>query len=225
MGGKSTGLGVNPFLLWSPSDTYGCGRTGVEPSARPTGMVRRARRTRARSAPGQSGACSAPTRGTTTEKMLRPWSQQARQLTPQGRTVGHLGNQGCCVHIHTGNLSTLDDAVVHLIDSVRVAYITDTAKLESKLGLTRCARTHAQRRCFTLRYFVSSTISGVKLMQACYMYVYIYIHIYIYMYIYIYLYIKICVYVCEYTYKYTHAYLYIYICVYVYVYTYTYIHI
>jgi len=40
-----------------------------------------------------------------TEKMLRPWSQQARQLTPQRRTVSHLGNQGCCVHIHTGNLS------------------------------------------------------------------------------------------------------------------------
>jgi len=41
----------------------------------------------------------------TTEKMLRPWSQQARQLTPQCGTVAHLGNQGCCVHIHTGNLS------------------------------------------------------------------------------------------------------------------------
>ena len=37
--------------------------------------------------------------------MLRPLSQQARQLTPQKRTVAHLGNQGCCVHIHTGNLS------------------------------------------------------------------------------------------------------------------------
>jgi len=37
-----------------------------------------------------------------TEKMPRPWSQQARQLTPQKITVAHLGNQGCCVHIHTG---------------------------------------------------------------------------------------------------------------------------
>jgi len=38
-----------------------------------------------------------------TEKMLSPWSQQARQLTPRGGTVAHLGNQGCCcVHIHTG---------------------------------------------------------------------------------------------------------------------------
>jgi len=41
-----------------------------------------------------------------TEKMLRPWSwsQQARQLTPRRGTVAHLRNQGCCVHIHTGNL-------------------------------------------------------------------------------------------------------------------------
>jgi len=38
--------------------------------------------------------------------MLRPWSEQARQLTPRRETVAHLGNQGCCVHIHTGNLST-----------------------------------------------------------------------------------------------------------------------
>jgi len=27
------------------------------------------------------------------------------KLTPQRGTVAHLGNQGCCVHIHTGNLS------------------------------------------------------------------------------------------------------------------------
>jgi len=40
-----------------------------------------------------------------TKKMLRPWSQQARQLTPRRETVAHLGNRGCCVHIHTGNLS------------------------------------------------------------------------------------------------------------------------
>jgi len=40
-----------------------------------------------------------------TEKMRRPWSQQARQLTPRRGTVAHLGNQGCCVHIHKGNLS------------------------------------------------------------------------------------------------------------------------
>jgi len=39
-----------------------------------------------------------------TGKMLRPWSQQARQLTPRRGTVAHLGNPGC-VHIHTGNLS------------------------------------------------------------------------------------------------------------------------
>ena len=31
--------------------------------------------------------------------------QQARQLTPRRGTVAHLGNRGCCVHIHTGNLS------------------------------------------------------------------------------------------------------------------------
>jgi len=39
--------------------------------------------------------------------MLRPWSQQARQLTSRRGTVAHLGNPGCCVHIHTGNLSVL----------------------------------------------------------------------------------------------------------------------
>jgi len=39
-----------------------------------------------------------------TEKMLRPWSQPARQLIPRRRTVAHLGNLGC-IHIHTGNLS------------------------------------------------------------------------------------------------------------------------
>jgi len=37
--------------------------------------------------------------------MPRPWSQQAQQLTPRRRTVAHLGDLGCCVHIHTGNLS------------------------------------------------------------------------------------------------------------------------
>jgi len=37
-----------------------------------------------------------------TEQMLRPWSQQARQLTLRRRTVAHLGDQGCSVHIHTG---------------------------------------------------------------------------------------------------------------------------
>jgi len=36
--------------------------------------------------------------GLATEKMLRPWSQQARQLTPRRGTVAHLGNRGCCVH-------------------------------------------------------------------------------------------------------------------------------
>jgi len=29
------------------------------------------------------------------------------KLTPRRGTVAHLGNQGCCVHIHTGNLSLL----------------------------------------------------------------------------------------------------------------------
>jgi len=42
------------------------------------------------------------------EKMLRPWSQQVQQLTPRRGTVAHLENQGCCVHIHTGNLSVRD---------------------------------------------------------------------------------------------------------------------
>jgi len=28
-----------------------------------------------------------------------------RQLTPRRGAVAHLGNRGCCVHIHTGNLS------------------------------------------------------------------------------------------------------------------------
>jgi len=37
--------------------------------------------------------------------MLRPWSQQARQLTPRRGTVAHLGNRGCCLHIRV-NLST-----------------------------------------------------------------------------------------------------------------------
>jgi len=43
---------------------------------------------------------------TSTEKMLRLCSQQTRQLTPRRGTVAHLGNQECCVHIRTGNLST-----------------------------------------------------------------------------------------------------------------------
>jgi len=37
--------------------------------------------------------------------MLRPWAQQARQPTSRRGTVAHLRNRGCCVHIHTGNLS------------------------------------------------------------------------------------------------------------------------
>ena len=43
------------------------------------------------------------------EKMLRPWSQQARQLSPRRGMVAHLGNRGCCVHTHTGNLSVARD--------------------------------------------------------------------------------------------------------------------
>jgi len=51
------------------------------------------------------------------QKMLRPWSQQARQLTLRRRTVAHLGNWGCCVHIHTGNLSPyIDEYLERWID-------------------------------------------------------------------------------------------------------------
>ena len=39
-----------------------------------------------------------------TDKLPRPWSQQARQLTPRRGTVAHLGNQFFGVHIHMGNL-------------------------------------------------------------------------------------------------------------------------
>ena len=49
--------------------------------------------------------CDVLRRRAATEKMRRPWSQQARQLTPRRGTVAHLGNLGCCVHIHTWNLS------------------------------------------------------------------------------------------------------------------------
>jgi len=49
--------------------------------------------------------CAPPFVYLATEKILRPWSQQARQLTPRRGTVAHLGNRGCCVHIHMGNLS------------------------------------------------------------------------------------------------------------------------
>jgi len=42
---------------------------------------------------------------TFTEKMLLSRSQQARQLTRRSGTVAHLGNRGCCLHIHTGNLT------------------------------------------------------------------------------------------------------------------------
>ena len=50
---------------------------------------------------------------TSTEKMLRPWSQQARQLTLRRGTVAHLGNQGCCVHIHTGKFIGSRGKVAH----------------------------------------------------------------------------------------------------------------
>jgi len=35
------------------------------------------------------------------------WTKQARPLTPRKGTVAHLGNQGCCIHVHTRNLSGL----------------------------------------------------------------------------------------------------------------------
>ena len=43
--------------------------------------------------------------GALRQKMLCPWSQQTRQLTSRRGTVAHIGNRGCCVHIHTGNIS------------------------------------------------------------------------------------------------------------------------
>jgi len=56
-----------------------------------------------------------------TENILRPWSQKARQLTPRRGTVAHLGNQGCCVHIHTENLCINNIAYVSAKpDAVRV---------------------------------------------------------------------------------------------------------
>ena len=61
----------------------------------------------------RSGHRTKALQGGGTEKMLRPWSQQARQLTPRGGTFAHLGNQGCCVHIHTGNLSLPRSCTTH----------------------------------------------------------------------------------------------------------------
>jgi len=55
---------------------------------------------------------------TSTEKMLRPWSQQARQLTPRRGAVAHLGDRGCCVHIRTGNLSTYVRSYCLMISSM-----------------------------------------------------------------------------------------------------------
>jgi len=66
------------------------------------------RQLRGRSIPRVNVNTTTPIPRSKTEKLLRPWSQQARQLTPQRGTVAHLGNRGSCVHIHTGNLSTID---------------------------------------------------------------------------------------------------------------------
>jgi len=59
--------------------------------------------------------------------MLRPWSQQARQLTPRRGTVAHLRNQGCCVHIHTENLSTPNPLRVHVQANSLVYRVAPTA--------------------------------------------------------------------------------------------------
>jgi len=52
---------------------------------------------------GRDGVClclrSTGANSTTTEKMLREWSQQSRR-----GTVAQLGNRGWCVHFHTGHL-------------------------------------------------------------------------------------------------------------------------
>jgi len=70
------------------------------------GLAPRRRRDRGRRRLGSwlEGAPTWRKKRGSTEKMLRPWSQQARQLTPRRGTVAHR-NQGCCKHIHTGNLS------------------------------------------------------------------------------------------------------------------------
>ena len=54
---------------------------------------------------GRRKAFSPPTRGTTAEEILRPWSQRARQRTPRRGTVAQLGNKGGCVHRNNEPLS------------------------------------------------------------------------------------------------------------------------
>jgi len=47
-------------------------------------------------------------RKTSTGRMLHPWPQQARQLTPWRGTVAHLGNRGVlCSHSHGESIGVL----------------------------------------------------------------------------------------------------------------------
>jgi len=54
-------------------------------------------------------ASSVVTAGATANTTVKN-SRASRESGRQRRTVAHLGNQGCCVHIHTGNLSHCDVA-------------------------------------------------------------------------------------------------------------------
>jgi len=99
-----------------------------------------------------------------TEKMLRPWSQQARQLIPRRGTVAHLGKQGCCVRIHTGNLSIYVSMCIYIYRPARCG----------------CGKDRMRRAARGINIYI-------------YVYLHIYIYRYRYRYIYIYVCVCVCV--------------------------------
>jgi len=64
-----------------------------------------------------------------TEKMLRSWSQQVQQLTPRRGTVAHPGNLGCCVDIHTGNLSLPRSCTTHAYSRLNHIYTGNLSRV------------------------------------------------------------------------------------------------
>ena len=135
-----------------------------------------------------------------TDKMLRTWSQQARQLTPWRGIVAHLGNWGCVdrVFIYKGDTSTQARGADPCSHS-RTVYNTKIQTGNLSHARSRCS-SHRESiaRKTTIQVRGSEQDAGQRRVE------YIYIHVYIqtYIYIYIYIYVHNCIYICMYSYIY-----------------------
>jgi len=165
---------------------------------------------------------------TATEKMLRPSAQKARQLTPRRGTVTHLGNQDCCVHIHTGNLSTGVGRRANageMTEWQRQRLASKEEEWERHLEAISEGRGGMETRLIALRNECDQVMAQSRQSQVCMHDVNICICMYVYLFIYLSINISVSVYISIYITIYLSIYIYIYINIYIYKYIYIYIYI